>query len=60
MNFNKTLSWKILLPIGVLLLVIGYQGAIGLLGLIMTMMGIIDLVRQYRKKKKIPTENQSQ
>jgi len=59
MNLNKTLSWKILLPIGVLLLVIGYQGAMGLIGLIMTIMGIIDLVRQHRKKKKIPTKNQS-
>jgi len=60
MNLNKTLSWKILLPIGVLFLIIGYQGAIGLLGLIMTIMGIIDLVRQFKKKRKVPTENQSQ
>lgn len=59
MNLKQSLSWKILLPIGIILWVIGYGGFIGLLGIIMTLMGIIDLGRtliRKRKEKKLSEE----
>ena len=55
MNWNKSLSWKITLPLGIILYIIGYGGAIGFLGLIIGALGIVDLIRflvnKYKTKK---------
>jgi len=47
--FTRKLSWKVLLPLGLLLFL---GGIIGLIGLICFLMGIIDLVRSFRNKDK--------
>jgi hypothetical protein len=52
---NKSLSWKLLLPLGAVLLLLGYAGGLlgsllWLLGLIIFAMGVIDAVRQIGKK----------
>ncbi len=59
MNFKQKLSWKILLPIGIILWILfsleteGVLGdAISFIGFIMTVMGIIDLIRVLIKKKR--------
>jgi hypothetical protein len=45
---NKALSWKILIPLGVILIILGNGGALAFLGTIVTLMGVVDL---FRKKK---------
>jgi len=45
MKLNQKLSYKFLLPVGVILWAVGFGGVIGLVGFIVTSMGIVDLVR---------------
>jgi len=58
MNFKQALSWKILLPLGIILWIIFYGGMLGILGPFITLMGIIDLVRQWWNKRKKTGKNQ--
>ena len=58
MNFNKILSFKILIPLGIVLYLIKLIDinniifdAIGLIGFICFMMGVIDLIRKNKNKK---------
>lgn len=55
MNFKKSLSWKFLLPIGILVYFIFYGGALQVIGTLMVIFGIIDLIRflvkKYKKEK---------
>lgn len=52
MNLNKSISWKIALPIGIVLAVIGHGGVIGLVGDIMVIFGIVDLITVTIKRRK--------
>ena len=52
MNWNKSLSWKMTLPLGVILYIIGYGGAIGFLGFIIGVLGVVDLIRFFVNKNK--------
>lgn len=59
MNFNKILSFKILIPLGIILYLIKLidinniiLDIIGLIGFIFFIMGIIDLIRKERKRIK--------
>ena len=53
MDLNKSVSWKVALPIGIVLAFLFRGGIIGLVGDIMVIFGIIDLFRQIFKKKNI-------
>lgn len=54
MDLNKSLSWRITLPLGIILFFIGYGGIIGFLGLIIGALGVVDfisyLIKKYRKQ----------
>ena len=52
MNLNKSISWKITLPVGIVLFIIGYGGAIGFLGLILGALGIVGLITDLVKRNK--------
>lgn len=46
---NKKLSWKILLPVGIILWFVFTGGVLRILGVIMFAFGIVDLVTSRRK-----------
>ncbi len=56
MKFNQALSYKFLLPVGIILWFFFTSGALGLLGFFLTLMGVIDVVRQLSKRKKKKTK----
>jgi hypothetical protein len=51
MNLNKSISWKVVLPVGIILAVIFHGGAVGFVGDILVIFGLIDLFRQIFKRK---------
>lgn len=52
---NKALSWKFLIPFGIIWLLLAQGGSLALIGTISLFMGVIDAIRQlfkyYRNRK---------
>jgi len=51
MNWKQSLSWKLLLPLGIMLWLIGRGGILALLGTIVFLMGLVDLFRYFKNRK---------
>lgn len=52
MKLNQALSWKFLIPIGIIFWIVLYGGIFQIIGVLMTIFGIIDLVRSIIRKNK--------